>query len=190
MNEESKENYICFSGHLCIAQGTLTTVAEAAWQFTQTNPSKTTLTFSRKNGEVIDLNLSGALRDVSERYAPVPTIAKRGRPKLGVTAREITLLPQHWDWLSQQPGGASVALRRLVEAARKDSSGEQVTRERITATYKFMAAIAGDLPRFEEASRALFKRQKSQFAKHISKWPSDIRDELNHHTEELSWENI
>ena len=187
MNEESKENYICFSGHLRIAQGKLATVAEAAWQLAQTDPTKTTLTFNRETGVVVDLNLSGALRDVSERYAPVPTIAKRGRPKLGVTPREITLLPQHWEWLSHQPGGASVALRRLVEAARRDSSGEEAIRERTSATYNFMAAIAGDLPWFEEATRALFARQKSLFTKHISKWPRDIQDELNHQTEKLHW---
>ncbi len=79
-----------------------------------------------------------------------------GRPKLGVVGREVTLLPRHWDWLSAQPGGASVTLRKLVEAARKQGQGEQKIRQTQDVAYRFMYAIAGDLPGFEEAARALY----------------------------------
>jgi hypothetical protein len=179
-------SYVCFSGQDRIAQGTLSVVAEIAWRMSWTDPTISTLTFNRQTGEVVDLNLSGSLLDIANRYSPISkSTIKRGRPKLGVVAREITLLPQHWEWLGRQPGGASVALRRLVEGARKNSSGDEAIRERIAAAYKFMSAIAGDLPLFEEASRALFARQKSLFAQHISTWPIDIQDEMNQMTAQV-----
>ncbi len=72
----------------------------------------------------------------------------RGRPKLGVVAREVTLLPRHWDWLNAQPGGASVALRKLVEQARRANGDADRARAAREAAYHFMSAMAGDLPAF------------------------------------------
>jgi hypothetical protein len=102
----------------------------------------------------------------------------RGRPKLGVVAREVTLLPRHWDWLGAQPGGASVALRKLVEDARRANGDRDRQRAARDAAYHFMSTMAGDLPGFEEASRALFADDRRRFAELIADWPVDIRDHI------------
>ena len=99
-----------------------------------------------------------------------------GRPRLGVVAREITLLPRHWEWLASQPGGASVTLRRLVEAARAESAQADAIRQAREATYRFMTAMAGNEPGFEEASRALFAGNSAAFTRHTEAWPDDVRD--------------
>ena len=171
-------DFVCFSDFRKIAEGSLVHVALAAWNFVRSHPSQPTLTFDRQTGAVVDLNLSGAENDVAARHAVQTDPPKRGRPKLGVTAREVTLLPRHWDWLSQQPGGASVTLRRLIEAARKATGLESSTRDRLAATYKFMSAMGGDLPYFEEASRALFAQNFSTLEACVDEWPTDIRDEI------------
>jgi hypothetical protein len=106
--------------------------------------------------------------------APAPTARGRGRPRLGVTAREVTLLPRHWDWLAAQPGGASTALRRLVEAARKGPA-ERV-RAGQEAAYRFMTAMAGDLADYEAATRALFAGDREGFAAAVGTWPADLGD--------------
>jgi uncharacterized protein len=180
--EESKEinpSYVCFCGADRIADGSLASVALAAWHLANSQPNTTTLTFDRRTGKVVDLNLSGSQREVASRYATLDeNVAKRGRPKLGVVPREITLLPRHWEWLGQQPGGASVTLRKLVDAARKDSTTQNENRERIAAAYKFTSAIAGDFPFFEEATRALFAQDFAKLESLTINWPADIRNEL------------
>src|SRR6185295_10752956 len=117
----------------------------------------------KKQGEIIVFdNSTGAQIDLDLRKKPpqtsVPPIEARGpgRPRLGVIAKEVTLLPRHWDWLNVQPGGASVALRKLVDEARKVSGDRDRIRAAQEAAYRFMSAIAGNLPGFEEATRALF----------------------------------
>ncbi|MEA2888759.1 MAG: uncharacterized protein QOD11_3119, partial [Bradyrhizobium sp.] len=100
------------------------------------------------------------------------------RPKLGVVAREVTLLPRHWEWLTTQPGGASVSLRKLVEAARRANGDKDRSRAARDAAYHFMSAMAGNLPGFEEASRALFTDEPRRFSSLISAWPDDIRDHI------------
>ncbi len=99
-----------------------------------------------------------------------------GRPKLGVVAREVTLLPRHWEWLGAQPGGASVALRKLVEQARRSSGGEDRIRLSREAAYRFLMAVAGNLSCFEEAIRALFAGQRARFALETAAWPGAVRD--------------
>jgi hypothetical protein len=89
-------------------------------------------------------------------------------------AREVTLLPRHWDWLAKQPGGASVALRKLVEDARRDGRGDR--RARQEAAFRFMAALAGNAPGYEEATRALFADDAAAFDAHSRLWPADVRD--------------
>jgi hypothetical protein len=100
----------------------------------------------------------------------------RGRPRLGVVAKEITLLPRHWDWLNLQPGGASVALRKLVEEARRTSGDHDRVRTAQESAYRFMSAVAGNLPGFEEAARALFAYDRRRFTQMIAGWPADVRD--------------
>jgi hypothetical protein len=118
---------------------------------------------------------------VDHPAAPEPR--GRGRPKLGVVAREVTLLPRHWEWLGTQPGGASVALRKLVEEARRTSGDRDRSRAARDAAYHFMSAMAGNLPGFEEASRALFADDRRRFAGLIAGWPDDVRD----HTVKLAF---
>ena len=95
-----------------------------------------------------------------------------------MVAREITLLPRHWDWLAQQSGGASVAIRKLVEEARR--TGEDRDRVRLAqeAAYRFMSAMAGNAPHFEAAIRALFADDAAGFEKLIAEWPADVRDHV------------
>ncbi|MEO6608137.1 MAG: DUF2239 family protein [Aestuariivirga sp.] len=172
------KDFVCLSDSRKIAEGSLADVALTAWNFAKSHPSQPTLAFDRQTGAVVDLNLSGTSFDVAARYSAQTEIPKRGRPKLGVTAREVTLLPRHWDWLAQQPGGASVTLRRLVETARKETAPKLAARDRLAAAYKFMSAIGGDLPSFEEASRALFAQNFAKLETCLSKWPSDISAEV------------
>ncbi len=176
---EINASFVCFNGANKIAEGSLANVALAAWRLANAQPNTATLTFDQRTGKIIDLNLSGTQEDVASRYAPInENVAKRGRPKLGVVPREITLLPRHWDWLGKQPGGASVTLRKLVDAARKGSTTQNENREHIEAAYKFISAIAGDLPLFEDASRALFAQDFTKLESLTSHWPADIRKEL------------
>src|SRR5262249_19540415 len=128
----------------------------------------------------IDFDLRGTLTDVRARYRQAPAHVGPGRPKLGVVAREVSLLPRHWEWLEQQPHGASGALRRLVDGARKRNPDEQQARSAIEAADRFLSAMAGNLPRYEEASRTLYARNKRQFHELTREWPRDIRLHADH----------
>ena len=109
--------------------------------------------------------------------APAPGTARgAGRPRLGVVAREVTLLPRHWEWLDRQPGGASVTLRKLVEEARRGGADRDRVRHAQEVTYRFLLAIAGDLPGYEEAMRALFAGRRERFEELLAAWPPDVRD--------------
>ena len=115
----------------------------------------------------------GPTGDVEPAAAP-----SVGRPRLGVVAREVTLLPRHWEWLGQQQGGASAALRRLVDEARNEHAERDVMRQAKESSYRFMSAIGGDLPGFEEASRALFAQDGADFSNKIAHWPVDVQTHL------------
>ena len=106
---------------------------------------------------------------------PAPSTRAVGRPKLGVVSREVTLLPRHWDWLTHQPGGASAALRRLIEEARNTLPAQDAPGAATEATYRFMHAMAGDLPGFEEACRALFAKKAAAFQLQTQAWPDDVQ---------------
>ncbi|WP_026083055.1 DUF2239 family protein [Pseudomonas tolaasii] len=116
-----------------------------------------------------------ALPEGDEEPAVAPSV---GRPKLGVVAREVTLLPRHWEWLGQQRGGASAALRRLVDEARTAHASRDQMRVAQEASYRFMSAIGGDLPGFEDATRALFARDSADFSYRIAQWPIDVQTYL------------
>jgi uncharacterized protein len=136
------------------------------------------LVFEDATGRQVDLDTRGTPDEISIRYSgeTSPEQRGRGRPRLGVVAREVTLLPRHWDWLNSQPGGASVALRKLVEQARRTSGDRDRLRAAQEAAYRFMSAIAGNLPGFEEAARALFAYDRRRFGELIAGWPEDVRD--------------
>lgn len=157
--------YTAFSGTRRIAQGTLADVALAV------RSAPDVLVFAA-DGRVTDIDTRGSEAEIRARLAP--PARGRGRPSLGVQPREVTLLPRQWDWLAQQPGGASAALRRLVDAARRSPEAEaRAARE---TAYRFLAAIAGDLPEYEEALRALFAGDAAALAARMAGWPPDVRD--------------
>jgi hypothetical protein len=144
------------------------------------DPHAGALIFNDATGAVIDVNLQGSTEDVRQRLTrqeaqAAPEPRGPGRPKLGVVAREVTLLPRHWDWLNAQPGGASVALRKLIEEARRTGGGADQVRLAQEAAQRFMTAMAGDRPGYEEATRALYARQAERFLQITEAWPADIR---------------
>ena len=168
-----------FDGHTMIAAGPLVKVAAATKA--AHDAGRAVLVFRDEDARPIDLDLRGDLEGVLARLPqeqPQPEPEKRGpgRPKLGVTAREVTLLPRHWDWLASQPGGASVALRKLVEAALREAEGPDRMRRSREAAYRFMTALAGDLPDYEEAVRMLFAGDWTAFDARTEAWPADVRD--------------
>jgi hypothetical protein len=131
------------------------------------------LVFDDATARPVELDLRGDLADALSRL-PAGEVKGPGRPKLGVVSREVTLLPRHWDWLAAQPGGASVALRKLVEAAARSPMEEKRVAQEIA--YRFMMAMAGDLPGLDEANRALFAGDRRRFEQETANWPPDIRD--------------
>lgn len=155
-----------FLGHQRFASGT---VAEVTKKLKDAPQEALVLVFDDQTGKGIDLDMRPVPPTVEEPRG-------RGRPKLGVVAREVTLLPRHWDWLSHQPGGASVVLRRLVDEARKTSGDRDRVRGAQEAAYSFMSAIAGNLPGFEEAARALFAYDRRKFGELVATWPEEVRD--------------
>lgn len=174
--------FVAFLSGTLVARGALPVVAKAAKLALDAGAEHPVQVFDAETGEPWDLDLGGTLADVEARhrlddvpFRQSPTRrAGPGRPRLGVVAREVTLLPRHWDWLNEQPGGASAALRRLVDAARATHAGRDAVRRAQERSYRFMSYIAGDLPGFEEAARALFARDRLAFRAHIEAWPTDV----------------
>ncbi len=123
--------------------------------------------FEDGSGRLVDLDYW----DAAASAQPAPR--RRGRPSLGVAAREVTLLPRHWEWLARQPGGASAALRRLVEEALRNGSTASEKRD---SAYRFMAHMCGDRPGYEEALRALYRGDDERLRGLIAPWPAAIRD--------------
>ncbi|MBN8529865.1 MAG: DUF2239 family protein [Caulobacterales bacterium] len=177
---------LAFAGHELIARGSPRAVlaaVKAASEAAETG-GPAVLVFDRATGRTVEFDLRG---DLETALALLPEAApesevrpKRGpgRPKLGVTAREVTLLPRHWDWLADQPGGASVALRKLVEAAMREAEGPDRARKARDAAYRFMTALAGDLPGYEDAVRALFAGDEKGLERAVAGWPEGVRATL------------
>jgi uncharacterized protein len=176
-----------FAGFYRIAAGPLLDVALALKARAGNAGQDNVLIFDDATGRVIDLDLRGTRTEIADRLterlagrADAPQEAAgatrgRGRPKLGVVAREVTLLPRHWDWLAAQPGGASQALRRLIDEARRADGGRTGRRAAQEAAYRFITVLAGNLPGYEEALRALFAGDAERFARHTATWPADIQ---------------
>lgn len=181
MDHTSHTPATAFIGQSLLACGPLGTVALAV---RDASPStEPTLILDDLTGRTIDLDLRGSDQDILARLSPPgpmdggTTAAEprgRGRPRMGVVAREVTLLPRHWDWLNEQAGGASVALRKLVEEARRAAPDKARQRQVQETAYRAMATLAGDLPGFEEASRALFANDAPRLTELLSAWPRDI----------------
>ncbi len=189
-HREAAEPSTCtaFAGSRRIASGSLPAVAARVKALADRDRTARILVFDDRTSEPIDLDLRGSVKDVVARIAAraqrsaagTEAEAARvrsgpGRPRLGVVAREVTLLPRHWAWLNEQPGGASVTLRKLVDHARAASAGRDRQRRAQDAAYRFMTAMAGDEPGFEEATRALFAASADRFDACTEKWPRDVR---------------
>ena len=183
--------WVAFSGMRRLALGRPRVVAAAVKQLIDANAEANVLVFDVQSSEPVEIDLRGSIEDVLGRLPPdaepaagpetgpasAPSVARApGRPKLGVVAREVTLLPRHWEWLSAQPGGASVALRKVVEQGLRASAEADRRRLAQESTYRFLNAIAGNLPCFEEAVRALFAGDGEHFAEQMADWPEDIRE--------------
>src|SRR5580698_10371119 len=186
MNPEPDAAVFAFDGDRLIAAGALRDVARTAKQALDQDRTASILIFDGNSSAPIEIDFRGPIEDVLARL-PAGTTSEAdvveppasrgpGRPKLGVVAREITLLPRHWEWLAKQPGGASVAIRKLVEEARRRSEQRDRIRAAQDAAYRFMSVMAGNRPHFEDAIRALFAPDPVRFAQLIAGWPKDVRD--------------
>ena len=179
---------IAFEGDRCIASGTRREVARIAKEVLDRRKDASIIVFDGNTSATIEIDFRGSLADVLARLPddgspPVPAEVETvsaprgpGRPKLGVVAREVTLLPRHWEWLARQPGGASVAIRKLVEQASRTGADKDRIRQAQEATYRFMSVTSGNKPDYEDAIRALFAGDAIRFEKWIAEWPADIRD--------------
>lgn len=188
MNHAASRSFTAFVGTTRIASGDLRSVASKAKTAWDPENSESLLIFDDATSRLAEIDLRGTLQDVLERISketpnpgngsePVSSdddTRRPGRPKLGVVAREVTLLPRHWEWLAAQPGGASVALRKLVEQARLANQGKDRRRRARDVTYRFLSVMAGNEPYFEEAARALFAGNREPFEKIVDSWPIDI----------------
>lgn len=187
ISETTRSGCTAFNGARRIASGDLVHVARKVKEALLRDEQAPILIFDDVTSEPVEIDFRGDIEAVVRRLAvrsggePPPAdpgTAHRGpgRPRLGVVAREVTLLPRHWEWLVSQPGGASVALRKLVEEARRTSAGADRMRLARETSYRFMVAIAGDRPGFEEAARALFAGDRERYDRLLAVWPADIRD--------------
>lgn len=190
----NSSSYTTFDGPRRIATGSLQANALAAKKALEGKSAGPVLIFDDATGRCVDVDTRGTHNEVAARFAAEARAAAepaggnealeatspkgRGRPKLGVVPREVTLLPRHWEWLATQPGGASVALRKLVEEARRVGADKDRRRMAHERAYHFMQAIAGDLPGFEEATRALFADDTNRVDRLLAVWPRDVRDHV------------
>lgn len=184
-----------FVGDRLLLAGPLRDVALAVKGAIEAGGNEPVLTFDDATGRVIDIDVRGeqpaflahlsrsATRLTNQSVSPVPAPAAkasatprgRGRPKLGVIGREVTLLPRHWEWLHAQPGGASAALRRLVDEARRSSGAAQERRLAQERAHRVMTALAGDRLGYEEALRALYAGDRARLEAETAAWPEDVR---------------
>ena len=174
---ESEQTYTAFDGNERIASGTLEKVLPELKSRFNADRGVMLLVFDDATGRQVDFDLRGTLAQVLARALP-PQRTGPGRPKLGVVSREISLLPRHWEWLEEQPSGASAAIRRLVDEARRREQGRNRVRLALDATARFMSAMAGNLPGYEEATRALYAKDRTKFQGLVNRWPQDIREHI------------
>ncbi|MBX3207317.1 MAG: DUF2239 family protein [Labilithrix sp.] len=182
---ELERTFTAFSGHRRIASGAVRETLLEAKAWLDRGEADPLLIFEDATGSPVDFDLRGTPDEALERLSSHPLVggeadeapprrAGPGRPKLGVVSREVSLLPRHWAWLEDQRGGISVALRALIDEARKRGQSRQLARKAREAAGKFMWTIAGDLPGFEEASRALYARDDARLGALTRSWPKDI----------------
>ena len=187
MNPASGPACVAFEGDRRIASGDLREVVRAVKETLDQARDASIIIFDGNTSATIEIDFRGSMEEILARLpdgvsAAIPAEAAAaaaprgpGRPKLGVVAREVTLLPRHWEWLARQPGGASVAIRKLVEQASRTGEDKDRIRQAQEAAYRFMSVTSGNRPHYEEAIRALFAGDAGRFEKLIAEWPDDIR---------------
>jgi len=190
-------SYTAFAESRQIASGSLLEIARAVRLREEAGDSALVLIFDDESGRQLDIDIRGSAAELEQRFAPAPEpedppatesasaredpparegqVRRPGRPRLGVVGREVTLLPRHWEWLGAQRGSPSATLRRLVDRARAASASRDQARQAQDAVNRFISAVAGDLPGFEEANRALYRGDAQRFASEIESWPEDLR---------------
>lgn len=193
---EAEATYTAFAGQRLLASGPIKATLLKVKGFVDGGGQERVLIFEDRSGIQTEFDLRGSADEVLARVgadpaflpaeAPSSGAARPGRPKLGVVSREISLLPRHWEWLDRQPNGASAALRRLIEAAKKSGQGQERARVAREAAAKFMWVMAGNLPDFEEASRALYAKDDARLSGLIAAWPGDIRSHTQRLVEEAA----
>jgi hypothetical protein len=185
MTVEGAERYIAFAGSQQIAAGTLRAVVRAA--FTRgVDAVEPVRIFSEKDGNEVHVDLRDTPGDLVARLhlqsaddascEPAEGSRGPGRPKLGVVAKEVTLLPRHWAWLAAQRGSASAALRRLIDEARHTYEARDAVSRAQDSAYRFTSAMAAGEPTFEEAVRALYRGDGAGFDSETASWPPDVRE--------------
>jgi uncharacterized protein len=181
---EEKRTFTAFAGTSRIASGSVEAMLRRTKEYLDRDGAERVLIFEDRTGAQVDFDFSGSVDDVLARVPGHPLFVRAvdaaersgpGRPKLGVVSREVSLLPRHWEWLERQPKGISATLRRLVDEARKLCPDEERAREARDAASRFMWVMAGNLPGFEEATRALFADDRPRLTKLMREWPADIR---------------
>jgi hypothetical protein len=172
---DTATTYSAFAANRLVASGPLPDLLAEARAWLDRRERTPLFIFDDQTGRAVDFDLRGTLAQVLARALPPEGAPRPGRPRLGVVGREVSLLPRHWEWLEQQPNGISAALRRLVDAARKHEPGRQRALAVRSAASRFMTAMAGDLPGFEEATRALFAGDGRGVERLVRGWPADVR---------------
>ena len=185
---EAGRTFTAFAGDRLIASGDIETTIRKTVERIDRGDAGPILFFEDRTGSQVDFDLRGKPEEALARLASHPLFAEDetitrpksgpGRPNLGVVCREVSLLPRHWEWLGTQPGTASATIRRLVDEARKRGGGKEPARMARDAAGKFMWVMGGNLPAFEEASRALFAGDYGRLEGLIHGWPRDIREHL------------
>jgi len=193
---DDTRTFTAFSGVQMIATGPVEAVLPAVKAAEGAGPTGPLLVFEDRTGAQIDFDLRGTAEEILGRLERHPAFVRTsrsgspdepqvppvrmgpGRPRLGVVSREVSLLPRHWEWLERQKGGASATLRALVDSARKARQGEEPARQAWEAAGRFMWVMCGNLPGFEEASRALHRKEPARLAELTQGWPADVRAHL------------
>lgn len=182
---ETLNTYTAFEDHKILSQGSLEDVVLKVKKRFEKSPESQIVIYSDATGKSMDFNFQGSKKEVLKRLEVYTTPESSnevssgpGRPKLGVISREVSLLPKHWEWLATQSGGASNTLRKLVEENMKKTSGINSVKAAQERTYKFMSVEAGDFANYEEALRALYRKDKERFSGEIKTWPRDVQKHI------------
>jgi hypothetical protein len=165
--------WIAFEHHHLLARGQPADVIAAVQRRLAAQPETLLLVLDATTSERIELDWRTPAAQLLAQLPATPAAHESdeapgsdaprgpGRPKLGVTAREVTLL-----------------LRKLVLSAMREGSSADAQRRATEAAYRFMSIVCGDLPLYEEVSRALFAGDLARVDTLAADWPADVAAHL------------